>query len=199
MGKFEDITGKRYGRILILSRAGNGGSIKKPTVRWNCKCDCGAEKVIEGHSLKNGRTKSCGCLNNEKRNNNLVHKTHDGSQTRIYKIYAHMKARCLNKKNPKYKVYGGRGIRICKEWMNDFAAFRAWAMESGYSDTLTIERINNDGNYEPSNCRWATMYEQSQNKQNTVLVNFEGVVESLQYWGEIRNQAKEYISKIAYL
>ena len=111
-------------------------------------------------------------------------KTHGMSRTRIYKIWEAMKQRCYNQNEPSYKNYGGRGISVCQEWKSDFMSFYAWAMDNGYKEDLTIERIDNDGNYEPSNCKWITLQEQENNRRTTVFMELDGEKMSLKQWAE---------------
>lgn len=148
---FKDLTDVRFGRLVAIERGPNDS--KGKTV-WKCRCDCGNEKYIRATSLQQGLIKSCGCLR------------HGLRHTRLYTIWSHMQQRCENPKHNRYHLYGGRGISICPEWRNDFYVFYEWAMCNGYKDTLTIDRINPDGNYEPQNCRWATVSEQNRNRRH---------------------------------
>lgn len=161
------LTGKRFGRLLVLGRVENhrtkGG---KSQVQYKCQCDCGNIIVARGESLCSGNTKSCGCYEHDV--HIAMNTTHGKTGIRLYRIWQGMKQRCYYKKSTYYKDYGGRGISICDEWKNDFQVFYNWAMSHGYSDKLSIDRINVDGNYEPSNCRWATNSEQQLNKRKKV-------------------------------
>lgn len=183
-----DLTGKRFGRLVVLERAENGVCSGKPTTRWVCVCDCGNVVSVESHNLRRGGTRSCGCLK-EKRYSEIgesaIHYVHGGSKTRLYRIWRGMKTRCLNDENPAYKNYGGRGISICSEWADDFPAFRDWALSHGYREDLSIDRIDVNGNYCPENCRWATSEQQANNMQNTIRIEIGGVTHSLAEWSKI--------------
>lgn len=159
-----DLVGERFGRLIVVSRAPNNN---KGNTMWNCQCDCGGVITIVGYSLKSGRTQSCGCIHSEvvKKTNKATKTTHGEKNSRLYHIWRGMKQRCNNPNNKDYPKYGGRGIRICKDWKDDFCTFRNWAVNNGYAPDLTIDRINNDGNYEPSNCRWATSTQQNSNRR----------------------------------
>lgn len=158
MPPLKDITGNRYGRLTVLSKA---PPVNKRT-KWLCKCDCGNTVIVGGQDMKSGRTQSCGCIRLEKPN----HLIHGDSHTRLHNIWTLMLQRCENIKASGYERYGGRGIKVCKEW-HEYMPFKKWAMSHGYQDTLTIDRIDVNGNYEPTNCRWATWQEQAKNKRNT--------------------------------
>lgn len=156
-----ELLGKRYGRLIVIEQLPN----KNGNTWWLCKCDCGNEKAVQGTRLVNGHTRSCGCLVTDV----TVARNKQGFKygirgNRIYRIYWGMRTRCYNTTDHNYKRYGGRGIKICDEWLNSFEAFRDWSLANGYRDDLSIDRINNDGDYEPSNCRWATNEQQQANK-----------------------------------
>lgn len=168
--KARDLTGERFGRLTVIQRA---GSYKDGQSTWLVKCDCGNEKIVARCSLTKGTTRSCGCLaKDELRERGHLPPSqykHGGCLNnhaeRLYSIWNHMKQRCLNPNNHAFPDYGGRGITICDEWKRDYIAFRDWAMNNGYSDDLTIDRINNDAGYSPDNCRWATRSQQNSNKR----------------------------------
>lgn len=154
--------GERYGSLLVTELTDR---IKHPngkvSIRWKCKCDCGNEINVIGNNLQNGHTKSCGCL----QTNSPNALKHGKRNSRLYHIWINMKQRCYNSNTNDFKNYGERGIQVCAEWRGDFTAFERWAMNNGYSDSLTLDRIDNDGNYEPNNCRWVTRLIQRHNQR----------------------------------
>lgn len=150
---------------------------------WFCKCDCGNNNIISANKLTSGKTKSCGCLKKETAKPPVIVK-HGMSYSRLYQVWKDMKGRCCDLNNKRYANYGGRGIKVCDEWLT-FENFCKWALSDGYSDDLTIDRINNDGNYEPSNCRWATKKIQANNRRTNHLLTYKGETHTLKEWAEI--------------
>ena len=164
--------GKRYGRltVVVLSHKTRYGC------QWLCKCDCGNVAVVGGVQLRNGQKRSCGCLEKERLrafNEQMKANAKYEKPSKINHAWANMKYRCYNKNALEYSSYGGRGIRVCDEWMK-FKPFEKWALENGYAEGLTLDRIDVDGNYEPSNCRWITMDEQMSNKRNNRYIEYNG-------------------------
>lgn len=180
--KIKDLTGKKFGMLTVI---GLQDTDSRKTY-WVCQCDCGNIKAVRSDSLQSGAIRSCGCMKKAQEKINLTkHHSHKMSGTRIYHIWRGMKDRCYNVHSPSYYRWGGRGITICDEWKDNFSAFYSWAMENGYSENLTIDRIDNNGNYEPSNCRWATIEEQSRNRQSNVVIQIGNSKRTLKEWREI--------------
>lgn len=179
MWKAEDLTGQRFGKVTVLSRAANN---KHGRAVWLCKCDCGNEKEIAAANLKSGRTTSCGCYSR-----GLKRKTgtHGMTNTRIFHEWQSMLQRCNNPNNQRYEDYGGRGIKVCDEWIDSFVSFCEWSMDNGYDETLTLDREDVDGNYSPDNCRWVTNFEQQSNKRNNRVIECNGEKYILNEWARI--------------
>ncbi len=153
--------------------------IKDSKEMWLCKCDCGNESIVSAANLINKHTKSCG-----NRKNHPVYIKHGLCQTRIYNIYEKMKSRCYAESCGEYKWYGERGIKVCDEWKNDFMSFYNWAMANGYSNDLSIDRIDVNGNYEPNNCRWVDMKTQQNNRRNNKNISFNGETRTVSQWAD---------------
>ena len=185
----KNLVGKRFGMLEVISRA---GSDKNKRALWLCRCDCGNKKIVSTKLLSSGDTKSCGCFGYSSSVERLksYRTKHNKYHTRLYTIWRGIKQRCYCPKNVRYDRYGARGICVCDEWKNDFASFYNWSIENGYTDEKllngkykwTIERINNNGNYEPENCKWATIEEQSNNKCNNRFIEYNGEVKTVAQW-----------------
>ena len=181
-----DLTGRRFGRLVVIEEAGRD---KFKRTMWKCRCDCGKEKIVPYAQLARGETRSCGCL---ARDVLVERSTVHGDSTRenpsrLYRIYSNIHTRCYTKTDPHYERWGGRGIKMCNEWKDDYLAFKEWALSSGYKDDLTIERIDNDGDYCPENCKWITHKEQARNKRNNHFLTYKGERKCLGEWCEIYN------------
>ena len=179
-----DLTGQKFGKLTVINQADpyiSPSGYRK--TRWCCECDCGNNVVVVASDLKRGHTQSCGCFQREMTGKAL--RRHGLRHTKIYHKWLDMKDRCLNKNNKRFFDYYGRGITVCDEWKNSFEAFYKWAMSHGYADNLSIDRIDVNGNYEPSNCRWITMSEQSRNKRNNVLYEYKGEIKTFSEWSRI--------------
>lgn len=184
INRIENLIGKKFGRLTVI------GIDDKPSRKtyFVCQCDCGNVKTIRGDSLKCGAVKSCGCLKKEQDKINLTaNHSHKQSGTRLYQIWIGMKMRCNNVHDTSYHRYGGRGIKVCEEWENKFENFYNWSIKNGYDETLTIDRINNDGNYEPNNCRWANAKEQCNNRETNIKITIGNSTKTLTEWCLIFN------------
>lgn len=166
---FQDLTGQTFGKWLVLRQASKGAGRRS---RWTCVCACGQEKIVQAVHLKSGKSASCGC-DRPKGVNSPTYK--HGSDPDLYGVWCNIIQRCENSNNPAYENYGGRGISICKKWRNDFGAFAA-DMGSRPSKKHSIDRIDNNGNYEPANCRWATQRQQMLNTRRVVMIEYKGKI-----------------------
>nr|DAH19590.1 MAG TPA: PVL ORF-50-like family [Caudoviricetes sp.]DAH49188.1 MAG TPA: PVL ORF-50-like family [Caudoviricetes sp.] len=174
MSKVIDITGKTFSQLTVLCR---NGSDSKGKAVWTCVCSCGNVVDVDGTRLRNGSVKSCGCLKHK-----AYTSTHHMTRTRLYYAWANMRNRCKRESVKSYKDYGARGIKVCAEWEKSFESFRDWALENGYSDDLTIERKNHDGDYCPENCCWVTKAAQANNRRMCVEIEYNGRTQNLMQW-----------------
>lgn len=172
----EDLSGVRFSKLVVLKRM---KSTKKGDSQWLCKCDCGKEKTIQARHLKNGHTKSCGCFKVNKLNQ--FNAKHGKTNTRLFRIWCGMKNRCYRSNDINYKNYGAKGIVVCSEWL-DFENFYNWATYNGYNNVLTIDRIDVNGNYEPSNCRWADRKTQNRNTTRNLNIKIGKEIKCLKDW-----------------
>lgn len=163
----KNILNQKFGRLTVIEKL---GSDKHQEQLWKCRCDCGQEVIVNTISLTSGNTKSCGCYKTE-----LIQKLnykHGQSHTRLYYVWQAMIRRCYKENEQSYKNYGARGIKVCNKWKKDYKEFYNWAMQNGYKEGLSIERINNNRNYEPNNCKWATSKEQSYNTRRNQYIEY---------------------------
>jgi hypothetical protein len=180
MKKKFDLTGEVFYRLTVLAEAPRKAQCH--STRWLCRCECGTVKTYTSDQLRKGRVKSCGCLRSE--NLSMARRKHDESKTRLYKKWTGIITRCYNPKCKSYKNYGGRGITMCEEWRNSYEAFRDWALAHGFREGLQIDRIDTNGNYCPSNCRWITSKQNQRNRTNNRLLTAFGVTQPMSVWCE---------------
>lgn len=179
-GSYIDIRGQKFGRLTAIRYKGVRG---RRRTYWECRCDCGNIAYVDTNHLKSGHTSSCGCISRE-RIKNLNKKT-GLSTTKLYYAYRNMLNRCFYKKTAMYKEYGARGITVCDEWVdkeNGFKKFSDWALTNGYSEGLTLDRIDVNGNYCPENCRWVDIYTQANNKRNNWHLKINGEIDTVGNW-----------------
>lgn len=179
MSKLNDLVGGKYGRLTVIERA---GSTAQKKALWICRCDCGNEVIVVGSHLLNGNTHSCGCYKSDRTSERMG--SHRKSNTRLHHIWKNMRQRCNNPNKPDYKYYGGKGIIVDERW-SDYSSFEKWAVENGYTNNLTIDRIDVNGNYCPENCRWVTMTEQARNMSRNRIITYNGETHCLAEWAEI--------------
>lgn len=190
---FIDLTGQRFGRLVVVERVTDHITPSGATfVQWKCVCDCGNNTVVSTLSLRRSSgTRSCGCLQKETATRMCT--KHGHSSERVYGIWNHIKQRCSNPNNDSFDFYGAEGKDVCAEWANSFQAFYDWAIANGYSDKLTIDRIDNSKGYYPENCRWATRKEQANNTRRTRFVTYGGKKMSLTQLSEITGVKKKIL------
>lgn len=176
MPKPVNIIGKRFGNLTVIERSSN---TKHGATQWLCKCDCGNEIVIPIYTLQRGVVHNCGCM--KQKHHNI---THGGSYTPLYNLWHQMIYRCEKPNNRAYKDYGGRGIHVCEEW-HDFETFKNWADETRPSTDYTLDRIDNNKDYSPDNCKWSNKKEQANNRRSNVKLEYQGEVHDLTEWSEI--------------
>lgn len=173
--------GDKFNMLTVIGFHGKSREGKKGRCLWLCKCECGNETIVSISNLRNGKTKSCGCLAIKTIIKNSI--THGLSKHPLYNVWSTIKARCYNPNDHAYKWYGNRGIKLCKEWWK-FKLFYDWAMTSGYKEGLTIDRVDNDGDYSPKNCRWATPEEQANNRKSNHFVIYRNTRLTIADWSK---------------
>lgn len=159
-----NLTGIKFGYLTVISIADKPNGLKSRGSYWNCICKCGNHKIVKGYSLTSGHTKSCGCYKEGRY-------AHGMSDTKLYGVWCAMKHRCANAKDRSYYLYGGKGVKVCDNWINNFKNFFTWSIKNGYCEGLTVERLNSNGNYVPENCKWADRTEQNNNTNRNVFVD----------------------------
>jgi len=196
-----ELVGRRFGRWEAIEKAPSKGQ----GAHWLCKCDCGHTAVVRARQLQAGKSKSCGCYQREvaasgQRTHGKSSLKKDGyrAKPRIYRTWTNMKSRCNNPKSSRYESYGGRGIRVCAEWESNYMTFHNWAVENGYQDDLQIDRIDNDGNYTPLNCRWVTLEENNRNSGRTKRITCGGETHTIPEWAKIKGISERNIRQRLY-
>ncbi len=177
-----DLTGQRFGRLTVIRQDGNN---KNGSARWLCICDCGKVKTVTGVNMRIGQTQSCGCYQKEqaRRFGNIYTPTHGHSREKLFRVWKSMLHRCYSEHSSSYKNYGERGIFVCDEW-HEYETFKSWALQNGYAEGLSIDRIDVNGNYCPDNCKFSTIKEQANNKRNNHLVEIDGVTKTIAQWAD---------------
>lgn len=172
---FRDLTGQRFERWVVLRRAPNRGK----AVMWECQCDCGTVRIVQGTSLKSGASTNCGCgrIENHRRTHGLTHHP-------LYRVWQRMKGCTSSPTHQDYHHYGARGITVCDEWANNFKSFYTWAMEHGWKSGLEIDRVDTNGNYCPENCRFTDRSGQMRNTRRTRMLTYNGKTQSVAAWAE---------------
>lgn len=176
-----DMTGRIIGKLNVLKLNGTDNRRER---MWLCKCECGNEVIRNGYGLRSGRTTHCGCERGKKISKSLTQ--HGMTDTKLYYAWINMKTRCDNPNYYLRESYGGRGITYCDEW-KDSSVFMEWAIQNGYSDELSLDRINTNGNYEPNNCRWVNMTVQQNNRNNNRIIEYNGESDTMANWSRRLN------------
>ena len=171
-----DLSNKKFGMLKVVEYYGVDTRGER---LWKCVCDCGNEKIAKSYDLRKGKTDNCGCMRYKRIGEK--NRKHGLTNTHIYRVWGNMKTRCTNPKNDEYHNYGGKGIMYCDEW-DEFINFYEWSIKNGYDETLSIDRIDNDKDYSPDNCRWVTMREQQNNRSNNRIVVLNGEEDTLANW-----------------
>lgn len=181
-GQYEDLTGKRFGKLTVICME----EYRNRRYYWKCECDCGQYTIVYSNKLKSGHTKSCGCIGLEKIKK--LNYKNGMSCSKLYYAYKNMLNRCYRKNDDSYYLYGQRGITVCDEWTgeNGFLNFSDWSIKNGYSEGLTIDRIDNLKGYSPDNCRWVDVFVQANNKRNNRYLTINGITDT------ISNHARRY-------
>ena len=199
MTKMRDYTGERYGKLTVLEYVATKRYRNGRATQWLCQCDCGNKTVVDSVSLKTGNTVSCGCHRRELSSKRMIerNKTHGitiGSEEdkRLYRLWAAIKRRCYYEKCVGYHNYGGRGVRMCDEWKNEAAKFVEWCKSHGYKKGLEIDRINNNGNYEPNNCQFISKVENEKKKRNTIWLTIDGISKVCADWNRLMEKPEKY-------
>lgn len=182
MGRFVDLTGQTFSKLNVKYKIEN----ESKHTYWLCECECGNKKEARSDALRDGTTRHCGCVGLGK---------HNLSNHRLFNIWSGMKERCYNINSRDYMRYGGRGIRITNEWRDDFLTFYNWAIKNGYENHLSIDRKDVNGNYEPSNCKWATPEEQANNTRKNNLIGINGEIKSVSQWSRLSGVSRYIIKK----
>lgn len=188
------MTGMKIGKLTVVKRAEN---TKQNKTQWLCQCDCGNLLIVPRRRLiDSGSTRSCKeCLRKQQ---SMAHTTHGMKNTRLYRIWSGMKDRTCNSKSKYWNRYGGRGVYLCDEWKNDFLTFKTWSYANGYSDNLTLDRINNNDGYTPNNCRWVSYKVQENNRSNNRCLMFNGATKTISQWADDLGLDRRIISSRIY-
>lgn len=191
MSASPDLSGSRFGSLTVLKRL---PVCAHREAQWLCICDCGNEYIAKTYSLTHGGTTCCRKCSYKKIS--LKKKTHGEEPKSLWYKYVNMKTRCTNQNYKLYHRYGGRGIKVCEEWANSYEAFRNWALDNGYEDGLSLDRIDNDGDYCPENCRWSTVIQQANNRSTNRMITVNGETDTMANWARRTNAKYSYVQHL---